>query len=148
MAGLPTNLEFLRRLAAHPSFQAADLDTTFIKKHQGELLKITPPPAEAAALAAVARYLLAAGRGAPGGDSDGSSGSSNGARGTCFEASSFSIMTDSSTCCLVDDAVGLKRRCLDWRLVCRWIACQNLMRQLCFYLPALPLGFGYLRCAA
>ncbi|MDN0076367.1 acetyl/propionyl/methylcrotonyl-CoA carboxylase subunit alpha [Crenobacter sp. SG2303] len=42
VAGLVTNLPFLRRLAGHPAFVSADLDTGLIARHATELL---PPPA-------------------------------------------------------------------------------------------------------
>ncbi|MCW3479275.1 acetyl/propionyl/methylcrotonyl-CoA carboxylase subunit alpha [Neisseriaceae bacterium JH1-16] len=42
VAGLVTNLPFLRRLAAHPAFTNADLDTGLIARYSDELL---PPPA-------------------------------------------------------------------------------------------------------
>lgn len=35
VAGLPTNLSYLKRLAAHPEFIGLDLDTGFVKRHQG-----------------------------------------------------------------------------------------------------------------
>jgi len=41
--GVTTNIAFLRRLAAHPSFAQADLDTGLIARHHAELL----PPASA-----------------------------------------------------------------------------------------------------
>lgn len=42
IGGLKTNIAFLRRILAHPSFAAAELDTGFIPRHQAELL---PAPA-------------------------------------------------------------------------------------------------------
>ncbi|WP_313513507.1 acetyl/propionyl/methylcrotonyl-CoA carboxylase subunit alpha, partial [Pseudomonas sp.] len=42
VAGVKTNLTFLRRILAHPAFAAAELDTGFIERHQAELL---PAPA-------------------------------------------------------------------------------------------------------
>jgi hypothetical protein len=59
VAGLPTNLHFLQRLSAHPSFMAAqDLDTGFIARHGAQLLAPEPLTPEVAALAAVARHLI------------------------------------------------------------------------------------------
>ena len=56
VAGLATNLGFLRRLVAHPAMVAADLDTGFASRHAAVLV---PPPTEAppAALAALAAVL-------------------------------------------------------------------------------------------
>jgi 3-methylcrotonyl-CoA carboxylase alpha subunit len=42
IGGVRTNLAFLRRIIGHPAFAAAELDTGFIPRHQGDLL----PPAE------------------------------------------------------------------------------------------------------
>ena len=56
--GLPTNRDFLRRIARHPSFVNADLDTSFIEKHKDSLLAPQAMPREVAALAAVANHLL------------------------------------------------------------------------------------------
>ncbi|BDG71210.1 acetyl/propionyl/methylcrotonyl-CoA carboxylase subunit alpha [Roseomonas fluvialis] len=57
VAGLSTNLGFLRRLTAHPAMRAAELDTGFIARHAAELI---PPPREtpARALAAFAAVYL------------------------------------------------------------------------------------------
>ena len=61
MAGLPVNLEFLKRLAAHPAFvSAADLTTAFIKDHQEDLMAPRLLSPAVAAVAAVARHLLEA----------------------------------------------------------------------------------------
>ena len=38
VGGLKTNLGFLRRIIGHPAFAAAELDTGFIPRYQGELL--------------------------------------------------------------------------------------------------------------
>ncbi|MGO4727250.1 MULTISPECIES: acetyl/propionyl/methylcrotonyl-CoA carboxylase subunit alpha [unclassified Inquilinus] len=46
IAGLATNLDFLRAIAHHPAFAAAELDTGFIGRHAADLL---PPPAPASA---------------------------------------------------------------------------------------------------
>ena len=56
--GLPTNRDFLRRIARHPSFVNADLDTSFIEKHKDSLLAPQAVPRDVAALAAVANHLL------------------------------------------------------------------------------------------
>ena len=58
MSGLPTNVRFLKRLAGHPSFAAAELDTSFIAKHQDSLIEAVAPPVKAVAMAALARHLL------------------------------------------------------------------------------------------
>lgn len=53
IAGLPTNIEFLRKLAQHEAFASGDVDTTFIPQYHDELL----PPLQATpqrVLAAVA----------------------------------------------------------------------------------------------
>ncbi len=57
VAGITTNLAFLRRLAAHPAMVAAALDTGFATRHRDALI---PParPAPPAALAAAALDLL------------------------------------------------------------------------------------------
>ncbi|MFS8036184.1 acetyl/propionyl/methylcrotonyl-CoA carboxylase subunit alpha [Xanthobacter sp. AM11] len=44
VVGLATNRVFLKAIAAHPAFAAAELDTNFIARHQDQLL---PPPAPA-----------------------------------------------------------------------------------------------------
>ena len=52
LLGPATNLELLRRIALHPAFAAADLDTGFIARHHAALLPDTtalPPPVLAAA---------------------------------------------------------------------------------------------------
>lgn len=56
--GLPTNQAFLKRLAVHPAFQAAELDTSFIQKHHASLTDTEAPPQHVTALAAVADHLL------------------------------------------------------------------------------------------
>ena len=58
VAGPKTNLSFLRRLAAHPSFRAGDLTTGFIAQHTAELLPERRQPAgDVYALAALGVYL-------------------------------------------------------------------------------------------
>lgn len=62
VAGLPTNLPFLRRLSAHPDFAAAaSLDTTFIPAHAAELMAPQLLPPQLVALAGVARVMLKVG---------------------------------------------------------------------------------------
>jgi 3-methylcrotonyl-CoA carboxylase alpha subunit len=73
IAGLATNLDFLRAIARHPAFAAAEFDTGFIGRHGAELL---PPPAPAAsediALAALGLVLgRARDRASPWGLADG-----------------------------------------------------------------------------
>ena len=51
VAGLTTNLDFLRRLVAHPAQRELALDTGFIGRHEGDLLG----PPDAAPLLALAR---------------------------------------------------------------------------------------------
>jgi 3-methylcrotonyl-CoA carboxylase alpha subunit len=57
VAGLATNLGFLRRLVAHPAMVAAELDTGFAGRHAAVLVPpaTEAPPAVLAALAAVLR---------------------------------------------------------------------------------------------
>ncbi|WP_026873081.1 acetyl/propionyl/methylcrotonyl-CoA carboxylase subunit alpha [Inquilinus limosus] len=73
IAGLATNLGFLRAIARHPAFAAAELDTGFIARHGAKLL---PPPAPASsediALAALGLVLgRARDRSSPWGLADG-----------------------------------------------------------------------------
>jgi len=55
--GVQTNLGLLRRIAAHPAFGAAELDTGFIGRHGADLMP-RHEPAPAIALAAVALDVL------------------------------------------------------------------------------------------
>ena len=57
VGGLPTNLGFLQRLAAHPAFQAAELDTSFIKQHEAALMSQPRVSDVLAACAALAYHL-------------------------------------------------------------------------------------------
>ncbi len=57
VAGFKTNVAFLARLAAHPAFKAADLDTRFIERHEADLLK-SPQPASNESFALAALGLL------------------------------------------------------------------------------------------
>ncbi len=50
--GFANNVEFLQRVARHPSFQAADIDTGFIGRHSEVLLPALPAPSETALAAA------------------------------------------------------------------------------------------------
>jgi len=45
VAGLTTNLAFLRRAVSHPAFAAGDVDTGFIDRHAGELIEAPGAPA-------------------------------------------------------------------------------------------------------
>ena len=53
VVGFANNVEFLQRVARHPSFAAADVDTSFIARHAGDLLPPLPAPS-GVALAACA----------------------------------------------------------------------------------------------
>ena len=56
--GVPTNLGLLARVAAHPKFAAAAIDTGFIERHRDVLLSGSPAaPEMALAAAALARLL-------------------------------------------------------------------------------------------
>ena len=55
--GVQTNLGLLRRIAAHPAFGAAELDTGFIGRHGADLLPQREPAPPAALAAAVLRVL-------------------------------------------------------------------------------------------
>ena len=57
VVGVQTNLGLLRRIAAHPAFGTAELDTGFIGRHGAELLPARVP-APAVALAAAAMDVL------------------------------------------------------------------------------------------
>ncbi len=57
VVGVQTNLGLLRRIAEHPAFAAAELDTGFIARHGAALLP-EPEPAPAIALAAAALDVL------------------------------------------------------------------------------------------
>jgi 3-methylcrotonyl-CoA carboxylase alpha subunit len=58
VAGVASNIAFLRRLAALPAFAAAELDTGFIERHHTELLPgWQPAPDRVLALAALATCL-------------------------------------------------------------------------------------------
>ena len=55
--GPATNLELLRRIAAHPAFQGGEMDTGYLDRHLDELLAPQEPPGDAALLA-TADYAL------------------------------------------------------------------------------------------
>jgi 3-methylcrotonyl-CoA carboxylase alpha subunit len=56
--GLATNRDFLARVAAQPEFDAGEVDTGFIERHQAALLApLRPAPAMALAAAALCRLL-------------------------------------------------------------------------------------------
>ncbi len=58
VAGVTTNLAFLRRLAGHPAFAAAEIDTGFIERHGDVLLAPLPAAGDRAlALAGIAVLL-------------------------------------------------------------------------------------------
>jgi 3-methylcrotonyl-CoA carboxylase alpha subunit len=60
IGGLKTNINFLRRIIAHPAFAAAELDTGFIPRYQEQLLPVAGTLSEAfweAAAQAVAQSL-------------------------------------------------------------------------------------------
>ncbi|GAB4816461.1 hypothetical protein N2152v2_003507 [Parachlorella kessleri] len=60
VAGLPTNLEFMRRITQNDEFQQGAVDTGFIKKHDQELLSAAPVEPHVLALAAAAFAQIAA----------------------------------------------------------------------------------------
>jgi 3-methylcrotonyl-CoA carboxylase alpha subunit len=57
--GLQTNLEFLQRLAVHPRFVGAELDTGFIGRYQNELLHSGLPAGDGVFAAGDRSFLLA-----------------------------------------------------------------------------------------
>ncbi len=57
VVGVQTNLGLLRRIAAHPAFAAAELDTGFIGRHGADLLPERGPAPPAALAAAALRVL-------------------------------------------------------------------------------------------
>ena len=59
IVGLHTNVAFLRRVAASPSFTNADLDTALIERERAVLFDAEPLPLEVAAAGAVAHALAA-----------------------------------------------------------------------------------------
>ncbi|MFG1208207.1 acetyl/propionyl/methylcrotonyl-CoA carboxylase subunit alpha [Xanthobacter flavus] len=57
VVGLATNRVFLKAIAAHPAFAAAELDTNFIARHQDVLLP-PPAPVDDTVLALAALFVL------------------------------------------------------------------------------------------
>ncbi len=58
VAGVDTNLAFLRQVAGHPAFAAAEIDTGFIERHRDALLEPSPDASDRVlALACVAILL-------------------------------------------------------------------------------------------
>ena len=58
VAGVATNVPFLARIAAHPAFEAKQIDTGFIERHRADLaMSVEPVPDDILALAAVAVVL-------------------------------------------------------------------------------------------
>ena len=47
VVGLPTNIQFLRRVAESDEFQNAELDTGFIERHEHKLIPKTEAPSVA-----------------------------------------------------------------------------------------------------
>ncbi len=68
VAGVETNLGLLRRVAAHPDFLAAELDTGFLDRHPEVLAADAAAPPFAALAAAAAAILADWGDAAPGED--------------------------------------------------------------------------------
>lgn len=62
VSGLPTNVEFLKRITQNSEFQQGAVDTSFIAKHEAELLSAQPVAGDVLALAAVAFLRIAAAR--------------------------------------------------------------------------------------
>lgn len=58
IAGLVTNIEFLKAICDHPSFAAADLETGFINRHSCELFEARPTVPEVYAQAALGLLFL------------------------------------------------------------------------------------------
>ncbi|KAK6499340.1 hypothetical protein TWF506_003968 [Arthrobotrys conoides] len=53
VVGMSTNIEFLKRCAAHPAFISGDVETGFIEKHKDELFERRQTPGEVYAQAAL-----------------------------------------------------------------------------------------------
>lgn len=60
VAGLMTNIEFLKAVCNHPSFVAAEVETGFISKHSDKLFAERPPAPEVYAQAALGLLFLEA----------------------------------------------------------------------------------------
>lgn len=59
IAGFPNNVEFLRRICENEEFQQGAVDTSFIAKHEAQLLGAEPVPPAVLALAAVTFVQIA-----------------------------------------------------------------------------------------
>jgi len=58
IAGMPTNLDLLRRAVAHPEYMQGPVDTGFIERHTDDLIEIPAvPPSDALSLATLAVML-------------------------------------------------------------------------------------------
>src|SRR5690606_31848428 len=76
VAGVGTNLAFLRHLARHPAFAAAQIDTGFIERHGDALLQPSPGASDRVlALACVAILLRRAAEACRAGAASGDPGS-------------------------------------------------------------------------
>jgi 3-methylcrotonyl-CoA carboxylase alpha subunit len=62
IAGITTNLSFLRRLVAHPAMRAAELDTGFAARHAEDLIPSLRPAPPAALAAAALEEVMAPAR--------------------------------------------------------------------------------------
>ena len=58
IAGLVTNIDFLKKVCRTPAFVAGDIETGFIKKHADELFKPIVVPAEVFAQAALGSFFI------------------------------------------------------------------------------------------
>src|SRR3546814_10960061 len=58
VAGVDTNLPFLRNVARHPAFAAAEIDTGFIERHRDALLQPSPAASERVLALAFVAILL------------------------------------------------------------------------------------------
>ena len=58
VVGVTTNLAFLKTLADHPAFRAAELDTGFIGRHGGDLFPAAGPASRLVLAAAALRLLI------------------------------------------------------------------------------------------
>jgi 3-methylcrotonyl-CoA carboxylase alpha subunit len=58
VAGVKTNIGFLARLAGHPAFKAAELNTRFIERHQDDLVAAPAPASDQAFALATLGLLL------------------------------------------------------------------------------------------
>ena len=65
IAGLVTNVEFLKRVCQHHAFISGEVETGFIPKHREELFREVPPSAEVCAQAAIGTMLKETAEAAP-----------------------------------------------------------------------------------